>query len=451
MGTKATKADGVQVFGMVVDISYSTPHSREALGHAYGRRVASFRETACPAFSVISTAAANLLGDTDPHGLGSRRVGHRQIPVIAFAQDWRRTRLCWHTVATMSSVHPRILSVGTANPPGYYSQGDILEMFRVANPMVRSMFKASHIEGRHLVLPEAGEDGVPREDQDALLRKHRKWSLKLGGEAIARALDDAGLRADEVDYLCCITSTGLMLPGLTAMFIKHLGFRVDCHRADLVGMGCNAGLNGLNPTANWCRANPGRTALMVCCEVNSALYVYDDTMATGVVNSLFGDGCAAVVLRAEDPGETLVPAIEDFYSHIIPDAWGAMRYNWTPEHGKFSFYLDRDVPYVLGIHAETPVNGLLSRNGLKRRDIDHWIIHSGGKKVIDAIKYNIGITAHDVRHTVDILRKFGNLGSGSFLFSYQRLMAEGCVEPGDRCVMMTMGPGSTIETALLHW
>ena len=71
--------------------------------------------------------------------------------------------------------------------------------------------------------------------------------------------------------------------------------------------------------------------------------------------------------------------------------------------------------------------------------------------MIDAIKYNIGITAHDVRHTVDILRKFGNLGSGSFLFSYQRLMAEGCVEPGDRCVMMTMGPGSTIETAPLHW
>ena len=158
-----------------------------------------------------------------------------------------------------------------------------------------------------------------------------------------------------------------------------------------------------------------------------------------------------VALPKNVTGGALVPAIEDFYSHIIPDAWGAMRYNWTPEHGKFSFYLDRDVPYVLGIHAETPVNGLLSRNGLKRRDIDHWIIHSGGKKVIDAIKYNIGITAHDVRHTVDILRKFGNLGSGSFLFSYQRLMAEGCVEAGDRCVMMTMGPGSTIETALLHW
>ena len=105
-----------------------------------------------------------------------------------------------------------------------------------------------------------------------------------------------------------------MLPGLTAMFIKHLGFRVDCHRADLVGMGCNAGLNGLNPTANWCRANPGRTALMVCCEVNSALYVYDDTMATGVVNSLFMTG-ARRWFCGRGPRETLVPAIEDFYTH----------------------------------------------------------------------------------------------------------------------------------------
>ena len=107
----------------------------------------------------------------------------------------------------MSSVHPRILSVGTANPPGYYGQGDILEMFRVANPMVRSMFKASHIEGRHLVLPEAGEDGVPRRIKTPA--PSTGSGRQAGGEAIA--LDDAGLRAGEIDYLCCITSTGLVL------------------------------------------------------------------------------------------------------------------------------------------------------------------------------------------------------------------------------------------------
>ena len=50
-----------------------------------------------------------------------------------------------------------------------------------------------------------------------------------------------------------------------------------------------------------------------------------------------------------------------------------------------------------------------------------------------------------------VLQDYGNLGSGSFLFSYERLMAEGKVRRGDYGVMMTMGPGSTIETALLRW
>jgi polyketide synthase Type III len=357
------------------------------------------------------------------------------------------------------SPRARILGVGTANPPDRYTQQDILDLYRVENPIVRNLFQASHIQTRNLVLPARDAEGRPTETQEELLIKHRQWALKIGAEAIERALAPLGMATDEVDFLCCISSTGFMLPGLTAMYIKHLGFRVDCHRADIVGMGCNAGLNGLNPTASWAAANPGRTALMVCCEINSALYIYDDTVGTGVVNSLFGDGCAAVVLRAPPEGGATEVAegnaphatVIDFCSHIIPDAWDAMIYNWKPTHGKFGFHLDRDVPYVLGTHAEIPVKALLARHGLKRRHISHWLIHSGGKKVIDAIKYTVGITEHDVRHTVGVLRDHGNLGSGSFLFSYKRLMEEGTVRSGDHGLMMTMGPGSTIETALLRW
>ena len=352
----------------------------------------------------------------------------------------------------MGSPRARILSIGTSNPETYYTQQDILERFRVANPIVRSIFSASHINGRYLMLPDADEDGAPQESQAELLEKHRRGALELGRKAILKCLEREGLTPADIDYLCCISSTGFMLPGLTAMFIKHLGFRVSCHRSDIVGMGCNAGLNGLNPVANWAVANPGQNALMVCCEVNSALYIYDDTVGTGVVNSLFGDGCAAVLLRADDTDEPrFAPRVLGFYSHIIPDTWRAMSYHWATEHGKFHFNLDRDVPYVLGTHAETPVKGLLSKFGLKRRHISHWIVHSGGMKVIDAIKYTVGVTAHDMRHTVGVLRDYGNLGSGSFLFSYQRLMAEGVVRRGDYGVMMTMGPGSTIETALIRW
>jgi predicted naringenin-chalcone synthase len=113
--------------------------------------------------------------------------------------------------------------------------------------------------------------------------------------------------------------------------------------------------------------------------------------------------------------------------------------------------LDPGIPYVVGANVESTIDGLLSGAGLRRSDIAHWLVHSGGKKVIDAIRVNLGLSAHDLRHTISVLRDYGNLSSGSFLFSYQRLLNEGKIAHGDYGVMITMGPGSTIESALLRW
>jgi len=302
------------------------------------------------------------------------------------------------------------------------------------------------------MLPPPGPEGVPQESQAELIEKHRRGVVEVGAKAIERCLAPEGLTPKDIDYLCCITTSGFLCPGVTAILIKEMGFRVDCSRVDVVGMGCNAALNGLNPVTSWCLANPGRRALMLCVEVNSAAYVFDDSLRTAIVNSLFGDGSAAVLMRSdESDDQRFAPRVLAFESHIIPPAIGAMRFDWDAPEGKWSFFLDREIPYVVGAHAETPVNRLLERAGLKKRDIRHWLVHSGGKKVIDAIKYNIGLTEHDVRHTVSVLRDYGNISSASVLFSYQRLLQEGVVRGGDYCVVMTMGPGSTIETALMQW
>lgn len=352
----------------------------------------------------------------------------------------------------MLDARPRILSVGTANPPERYAQEDVIKMFKVDDPKLVSLFTSSHIRTRHLYLPPADEHGLPSESQGELLRKHLRGALEIGPQAIDRCLAPLDLTVRDVDHLTVLTTTGFLAPGLSAHLMKRMGFRVDCSRADIVGMGCNAGLNGLNLVASWAGQNPGKNALMVCVEVCSAAYVFDHTMRTAIVNSLFGDGSAAVLVRAEPTDEPrFAPRILGFVSHIIPAAIGAMRYDWDDEAGKFSFYLDRDIPYVVGANAAIPLTKLLDRHGLKRRNISHWLVHSGGKKVVDAIKYNVGITDWDVRHTHSVLRDYGNLSSGSFLFSYQRLLEEGRVRRGDYGVMMTMGPGSTVETALIRW
>ena len=352
---------------------------------------------------------------------------------------------------------PRIVGVGTAVAGEPYSQCDLLDIFRITDSRIRSIFLNSAIERRYLSLPPAGLDGVrPDETQEDLLAKHRALALDMGTRAISASLANAGAEIDDIGHLCCVTTTGFLTPGLSALLIREMGIAPRCSRVDVVGMGCNAGLNALGVTAAWSAAHPDQLAVLLCAEACSAAYVFDSTMRTAVVNSLFGDGAAAIVLTGNDAGGSLLPALRgprilSFASHIITDALAAMRYDWDGSQGKFSFYLDPDIPYVVGAHAELVLDRLLAGTGLRRSDISHWLVHSGGKKVIDAVRVNLGLTRHDVRHTIGVMRDYGNLSSGSFLFSYERLLREGAAEPGDYGVLMTMGPGSTIETALVQW
>jgi polyketide synthase Type III len=361
------------------------------------------------------------------------------------------------TAATWSAALPfsKLRGIGTAVPATSYSQQELLDIFRITDPRIRSVFTNSAIERRFLTLPPALPDGGPHlERQGELLAKHRAQGIDMGARAVLACLADAGFGLADVGYLCCVSSTGFLTPGFSALLVKELGLDPHCVRLDVVGMGCNAGLNALNAVTGWAAKNPGELALMVCVEVCSAAYVFDGTMRTSVVNSLFGDGAAAVAVRAPvgcaaDAGPG--PVVLRFASLVIPDAIDAMRYDWDDAQDRFSFFLDPEVPYVVGAHAEQIVDRLLAGSGVRRGDVAHWIVHSGGKKVIDSVMVNLGLTRHDLRHTTSVLRDYGNLSSGSFLFSYQRLCAEGGVRPGDHGVLMTMGPGSTIETALVQW
>ncbi|MFE2166016.1 3,5-dihydroxyphenylacetyl-CoA synthase DpgA [Streptomyces sp. NPDC059447] len=362
---------------------------------------------------------------------------------------------------------PKIAGVGTSVPKTSYTQQEMIDEFGITDPRIRSVFLNGAIERRGLSLPPLLPDGTRAEEtQGDLLRKHTRNGLAMAREAIEACLKDAGATLADVRYLCCVTTTGLLTPGFSALLIKELGIDVHCSRLDVVGMGCNAGLNALTAVSGWANAHPGELALMVCIEACSAAYVFDGTMRSSVVNSLFGDGSAALAVISQDgegrpapagdrgPVEEPAPpgpALLKFSSCIIPDAVGAMRYDWDDSHGKFSFYLDPEVPYVVGAHAEKALDKLLTGTGLSRSDISHWVIHSGGKKVIDSVRANLGLSRHDVRHTTGVLRDHGNMSSGSFLFSYERLRDEGVATPGEYGVFMTMGPGSTIEMALVSW
>ena len=364
-----------------------------------------------------------------------------------------------HLPASSREQTAAIASVGSAFPDQSYSQDEVGALLGLENRVVQKLLRSPHIQKRHLYLPakDVRTGHLLQESAADLHAKFRDGALEIGSRAIRNALEAVSLSPADVDYLLCVTSTGFMVPGLSSLFSRELGFDRKLVRADIVGMGCNAGLNGMNPLVQWIKNHPGRVALLVCCEINSAMYVVDETVRTGIVNSLFGDGAAAAVLTSCAGNGTgplpsgPVPCVLDFESFCLPEEWGAMRFDWNDSAGKWSFYLDREIPYVIGFNVRQPVERLLARNGLDFAAIRHWVLHTGGGAVIDSVELSMGLDEHDVRHTRSVLRDYGNISSGSFLVSLERLLAEGCASAGDLGVMVTMGPGAQIETALLEF
>lgn len=339
-------------------------------------------------------------------------------------------------------------------PEQYYSQNEICDNLNISNKRVRSIFVNGGINKRHLAIDKWPTNSDNNETYAEMLGRHEHFSLSLGENAIRKCLKKIDRNLEDIDCICCVTSTGFLVPPLSARFCKILKLSEFCDRIDIVGMGCSAGLNGLDAIKNWSIVNPGKLAIMVCTEICSAAYVEDGTMSTAVVNSLFGDGASAAAVISDTSGDSLPRGAIRLFSKLSltePEAIEMMRFDWNDDQHKNCFHLSKEVPYVVGSKVEKVISKLLEKHHLCVNDIDHWVVHSGGKKVADSISVNLGLTKSDMRHTRSVLNDFGNVSSGSFLFSLERLQKEGSVNVGDMGVLMTMGPGAAIETALVRW
>ena len=91
-------------------------------------------------------------------------------------------------LTTTKTAPPRILGVGTANPETVYSQEDVLNRYRIEDERIRSLFLKSHIDRRHLILPEARGNGHPKSEAPGpVAQKHRSAGIRLAGEALRPA------------------------------------------------------------------------------------------------------------------------------------------------------------------------------------------------------------------------------------------------------------------------
>lgn len=345
---------------------------------------------------------------------------------------------------------PRILGIGKANPPRRYSQREIYDFAarhveRYRNPRIEQIFMTSDIDFRHFAFDMATLD--PNESADDMHARFADHSALIAAGAIRRCLDDAKAGVEDIDYIVAVSCTGYLCPGLSALLIKNMNMRTNLQRADLIGMGCAGAMPGLQRAYDYVKAYPDKKALVVTVEICSACYYVDESLETVVGNAICADGAAAVLVG--NGASSSGPEIKMFETLLEPSYIDTVGFQF--KSGKLRIVLSKDIRNSAGKLASKIIMQLLEANNLVKTDIDHWVIHSGGRKVIDGIKEEVGLSEDQLRHSRNVLRNFGNMSSPTVLFVLDETMKNSAPKTGDKGVLLAMGPGLAIEAALVQW
>jgi polyketide synthase Type III len=342
--------------------------------------------------------------------------------------------------------HPRILGIGTANPPVRLTQEQSFHAAGYQSERIRKIFLNSDIDYRHFYL-----EGSPNRQESSyqLNQRYLRGAMKTGCHAILDCVNSAGTTVGDVDFLAVCTCTGYVCPDVGSRLIAHMDFRNNLQRASIVGLGCAGALPALQRAVDFVRANPGRRALILAVEICSACYYVDNTLETVVGNAICADGAAAFLLAAGQQANRSYPQIIDFETFI--DTERIEEIGLQHRDGKLRIVLGASIQQLAGPMIETALQQLLQRHGLSRSHIGFWIVHPGGRKVIDNVQRHFGMTDAQLRFSRTVLRNHGNMSSPTVMFVLQEVVRSGDPQPGEWGVMIALGPGMAAEVALLRW
>ncbi len=344
--------------------------------------------------------------------------------------------------------HPvALLSLATASPPHELAQTDAERVardvlgrrFRHFDRMA-SVFTTAGIRSRQLVRPiewYLEPRGWPERTE-----AYQQGAVDLFVAAATRALDEAALKGSDVDVIVTVSSTGIATPSLEAHALGAMGFRPDAARVPVFGLGCAGGVTGLALASKLALATPGAVVLFVAVELCSLAFRMDNLDKADIVaTALFGDGAAACVMRAGGGGfAQIVGAAERTWPDTI-DIMG-----WRMEPTGFGVIFDRAIPPFVRDHMRPAVEAMLEMQALGLNDVDRFICHPGGAKVIVALEQALSIGQGSLDHEREVLIDHGNMSAPTALFVLDRVRRAGMPRTS---VVTALGPGFTASTVTL--
>lgn len=350
-----------------------------------------------------------------------------------------------------------IAATGTGVPRHAYSQEQLIALVRdllpeleVSSAALERLFVAVGVEQRHFALPAEAY-----RELDGLSGRNDAWievAKQLGEQVVCAALAEAELEPSDVALLVSTTVTGVAVPSLDARLMNAIAFAPTLKRVPLFGLGCVGGAAGIARVADYLRGYPEQCAMLLSVELCSLTLQRDDASVANLISSgLFGDGAAAVLMAgaAHPLAARAKPAVLDSCAAFFPDSERMM--GWDVVDTGFKIVLDPKVPELVERELPRLIDPFLSAHGLAREDIEAWIVHPGGPKVIRAVQRALGLDDAQVEATRDGLARFGNLSSASVLFLLDEFRRRRRPRPGSHGLLFALGPAFCAEVVLLRW
>jgi alkylresorcinol/alkylpyrone synthase len=349
---------------------------------------------------------------------------------------------------------PRVVAVGTAVPPFCFEQQDIREWVRrhfqeklECTQSLMGVFENVHVHRRNFCVPLEWFEGHHTFSEKN--EEYIRWAERLSIEAIERCLEKADLDTRHVDHLVFVSTSGMSTPSIDARIMNRLGFGTHTKRTPIFGLGCAGGATGLTRCRDLARGASDQRILLVSVELSSLTFQSTDYRKSNfVASALFADGAAAALICGDACPEEGIHMV-DSMSTLWPDTLDLM--GWDFSETGLSVIFSPTIPKILDQHIKENVSEFLQRNQIQLQNLDHFVIHPGGAKILLTMRNSLELSEENLDSSRFILENYGNMSSPTILFILEHLMRERSPEKSELGLCAAFGPGFSSELILLRW
>lgn len=271
-------------------------------------------------------------------------------------------------------------------------------------------------------------------------------------KAAKMAMKNANVKAEDIDMILLATNfPDHISPATSVMIQKKLGAK-NAFAFDIRTGGCPGSVYSISVASKYIADGTCNTVLVTTADMNSKGLDWTDR-STAVI---FGDGAAAMVLKAADKDDVggiidsqLYSDPEGYYSAYIPA--GGVVEPITEEvikEGKQFFKMDGRAifDFATTVFPET-VNKIVLDNNLSIEEIDFVIPHQANINIIRESMKRLNLS---MEHTYCNIDKYGNTGSASVGIAFAEALEKGVIKKGDKVVLVSFGAGTAWGAILLE-